>query len=294
MDLRAGVNRMDSTRTLILEFVDTHVASHIRELHIEILRCRPETPEHTIRARLSEAAGHGLLSRLGDGFYDVYAEDEDMTSVVSYPNRCPLWGDSRYRGNCDGRLFKNLVLRYRAKKVGDPIDRTERLAHRAEPGYIQTSDRCAVRATTGGKPMNWKMTKVDVWAGEMEDRPGALAEKLEAVRKAGANLQFVIARRDKPGKSVVFLAPLKGASQVRAARQVGLAKATSLYSLRLEGPDRRGLGGLITRALAEAGINLRGLSAAALGRSHVTYFAFECAEDARRAGPVLKKALKNT
>ena len=54
------------------------------------------------------------------------------------------------------------------------------------------------------------------------------------------------------------------------------------------------MGGLITRALAEAGINLRGLSAAALGRSHVTYFAFECAEDARLAGPVLKKALKNT
>jgi hypothetical protein len=140
--------------------------------------------------------------------------------------------------------------------------------------------------------MNWKLTKVDVWAGELEDCPGTLAEKLEAVREAGANLQFVIARRDQPGKSVVFLAPLKGASQVRAARQVGLAKATSLYSLRLEGPDRRGLGGLITRALADAGINLRGLSAAALRRSHVTYFAFDRAEDARRAVPVLKKALK--
>ena len=59
--------------------------------------------------------------RLGDGFYDIYAEDEDMTSVVSYPKRCSLWGDSRYRGNCDGRLFKNLVLRYRAKWVGDPM-----------------------------------------------------------------------------------------------------------------------------------------------------------------------------
>jgi hypothetical protein len=110
-----------SIRTLILEFVDAHGASHIRELHIEILRCRPDTPEHTIRARLSEAAADGLLSQLGEGFYDVYAEEEDMTSVVSYPNRCSLWGDSCYRGNCDGRLFKNLVLRYRARRVADPM-----------------------------------------------------------------------------------------------------------------------------------------------------------------------------
>jgi len=63
----------------------------------------------------------GLLDRLGDGFYDIYAEDEGMTSVVSYPNRCSLWGDSRYRGNCDGRLFKNLVLRYHVRKVADPM-----------------------------------------------------------------------------------------------------------------------------------------------------------------------------
>ena len=107
--------------TLILEYVDTNGASHIRELHIQVLQRKPGTPEHTVRARLSEAVADGALNRLGEGFYDVYAEDEGMTSVVSYPNRCSLWGDSRYRGNCDGRLFKNLILRYRAKRVGDPM-----------------------------------------------------------------------------------------------------------------------------------------------------------------------------
>ena len=110
-----------SIRTLVLELVDAKGASHIRELHIEVLQRRPGTPEHTVRARLSEAVSDGLLSRLGDGFYDVYAEDEYMSSVVSYPERCTLWGDSRYRGNCDGRLFKNLVLRYGAKRVADPM-----------------------------------------------------------------------------------------------------------------------------------------------------------------------------
>ena len=74
---------MTSIRTILLEMVDNNGASHIRELHIEILRDRPETPEHTIRARLSEAVSDGLLNRLGDGFYDIYAEDEGMTSVVS-------------------------------------------------------------------------------------------------------------------------------------------------------------------------------------------------------------------
>jgi len=111
-----------SIRTMLLEFVDSNGASHIRQTHIEILRHKPGTPEHTIRARLSEAVSDGLLDRLGDGFYDVYAEDEGMTSVVSYVNRMPLWGDSRYRGNCDGRLIKDLILRYGARKVGDPME----------------------------------------------------------------------------------------------------------------------------------------------------------------------------
>src|SRR4030042_2813000 len=75
-----------SIRTLILEFVDSNGASHIREMLIEILRQKPGTPEHTIRARLSEAVSNGLLNRLGEGFYDIYAEEE-MTSVVSYSHR---------------------------------------------------------------------------------------------------------------------------------------------------------------------------------------------------------------
>ena len=32
---------------------------------------------------------NGLLNRLDEGFYDIYAEDEDMTSLVSYPRNAP-------------------------------------------------------------------------------------------------------------------------------------------------------------------------------------------------------------
>ena len=36
---------------------------------------------------------------------------------------------------------------------------------------------------------------VDVWAATIEDRPGRLANLLAELRDAGADLQFIIARR---------------------------------------------------------------------------------------------------
>jgi len=141
--------------------------------------------------------------------------------------------------------------------------------------------------------MSYVIAKVDVWVGPMEDRPGSLAGILDSLGQAKANLEFVIARRapEKPGTGVVFLAPLKGAAQLKAAKADGLKKSASLHSLRLEGPDKAGIGAMITRALAQANINLRGLSAAALGRRCVVYFAFDTAEDADKARRVLKSAL---
>jgi hypothetical protein len=138
-----------------------------------------------------------------------------------------------------------------------------------------------------------KINKVDVWVAQMADRPGALAQKLETVADAGANLEFMIARRapDKPGRGVVFMAPLRGARQLAAARKAGLKKAKTMHSLRLVSPDRPGIGAKMTRALGEAGINVRGVSAAALSRRSVTYFAFDTDADAKKAARVVRKAL---
>lgn len=44
-----------------------------------------------------------------------------LVSLVSYPQRCNAWGDGRYRGNCDGRLFLQLVQHYRPRSVADPM-----------------------------------------------------------------------------------------------------------------------------------------------------------------------------
>ena len=138
-----------------------------------------------------------------------------------------------------------------------------------------------------------QITKVEVWAGEIADRPGGLGAKLKALSDAGANLEFVISRRapEKPGTGVVFLAPLRGAAVARVAREAGLSKATGMHSLRLEAPDRAGLGTRITQAIAGADINMRGLSAAALGRRSVCYLAFDSEADVKKAQRVLKKAL---
>ena len=133
--------------------------------------------------------------------------------------------------------------------------------------------------------------RVDVWAASIEDRPGALGEKLAALAGAGANLKFVIARRaaEKPGTGVVFVTPLSGRGQLAAARKAGFLKTKSLHSVRMEAPDKRGLGATITAAIVEAGINLRGLSAAAIGRKSTVYLAFDSSADASKAARALKK-----
>ena len=142
--------------------------------------------------------------------------------------------------------------------------------------------------------MAYAINKVDVWVGEITDRPGGLATKLAALNNAGANLSFVIARRapDKPGTGVLFVTPITGAKQKTAARAAGFQTTDSIHSLRVEGPDRAGLGTTMTRALADGGINLRGISGAAIGRRAVTYFAFDNASDAAAAIRILRKALK--
>jgi len=139
--------------------------------------------------------------------------------------------------------------------------------------------------------MALKVTQTEVWAASIQDKPGGMAEKLEALAKAGAALDFVIARRspDKPGTGVLFVAPLKGDKAIQAAKAVGFAKSDSLHSVRLEGPDQAGLGARLTRQLAGAGINLRGLSAAAIGDRFVCYLALDSAADAAKATELLTK-----
>ena len=137
--------------------------------------------------------------------------------------------------------------------------------------------------------MKLDVTVVDVWAASIKDRPGALAAKLDALAQAGADLEFAIARRVKPGKAVVFVTPIKGARQIRAAKKAGFAKTVSLRGVRIAATDKLGLGAKLTRRLADSGINLRGLSAASIGKRAIFHLAFDSADDANKAMRLLKR-----
>lgn len=139
--------------------------------------------------------------------------------------------------------------------------------------------------------MKLKVNRTDTWAAPIDDRPGGVADKLAALAAAGANLELIIARRapEQRGSGVIFVTPLKGAKQKKAADAAGFQKTVSLHSVRIQGLDKPGVGGKLTRALAEAGINLRGFSAAALGKQYVIDLALDTAEDAAKSVAVLKK-----
>jgi hypothetical protein len=139
--------------------------------------------------------------------------------------------------------------------------------------------------------MKLSVSKTDTWAAMIDDRPGGLARKLAALAAAGANLEFIIARRapERRGSGVVFVTPLKGSKQIKGAQVAGFQRTKSLHSLRVEGADKPGMGAKLTEALAKARINLRGLSAAAIGKRHVTHLALDTAKAAAKAATVLKK-----
>jgi hypothetical protein len=115
----------NAIKTLILEFMTNNGPGHIREVHLQVVEFRPEVPQHTVRARLSEMSRsenlEEKLSSLGNGFYGLYEENKELCSVVSYPDRGP-WGDPRYRGNCSGHLVKDLILRFNCQSVFDPAE----------------------------------------------------------------------------------------------------------------------------------------------------------------------------
>ena len=140
--------------------------------------------------------------------------------------------------------------------------------------------------------MDLTVERVDVWAASIEDKPGGLADKLAALADAGADLEFLIARRtpEKPGAGVVFVTPLRGDAEVAAGTEVGFNPAQSLHSVRVEGPDEPGIGAKLTRLLADAGINLRGLSAAVLGTRFIIFLALDTREAAAKTEKILQNA----
>lgn len=143
--------------------------------------------------------------------------------------------------------------------------------------------------------MELDIGRVDVWAASIKDRPGGLAQKLDTLSQAGADIEFLIARRvpEKPGTGVVFVTPIKGAKQVEAAKKAKFSKTKSLHALRVAASNKVGLGAKLTSELGQAAINLRGLSGAAIGKRAVLHLAFDSADEAVKAARLIKRIAPN-
>jgi len=135
-----------------------------------------------------------------------------------------------------------------------------------------------------------KVTKSQVWATEIQDQPGGLATVLETLAGAGANLECVIARRmpDKPGAALAFVTPLRGKKVLAAAATVGFQAAQQVPTLKVEGADRPGLGAQLSKAVGDAGVSMRGLTAAVIGRQFVCYLGFDSQDDANKAAAAIR------
>ena len=139
--------------------------------------------------------------------------------------------------------------------------------------------------------MALKTTTNEVWTAIIDDRAGGAADVLEKLASAKVNLEMVFARRmaEQPGRGMMIVGPIKGKKAEAAAAAAGLAKTGTMYGVRVEGADKPGLGARITRALGNAGISFRGITAHAIGTKFVCNIALDTAEDAARAAAVLKK-----
>ena len=108
----------------------------------------------------------------------------------------------------------------------------------------------------------------------------------------GRSALHVIARRQHrdDGGGIVYVTGLSGQKQTRAAKQAGFQKAEHVHGLRVAATNRPGLAAQLSRAVSEAGINLRGFSAAAIGSRCVLNFAFDSSRDATKARQALEQA----
>ena len=137
--------------------------------------------------------------------------------------------------------------------------------------------------------MPFRISRVEVWSTEVPDRPGAAAAILDALSRTGADLHYLFTRPHptRSERTLIFLAPIVGPEQERAARSVGLGPAPDTPMLCVEGDNEPGIGSQVMGWLAVAGINLRGLSISAVGDRFAAYLAFDSPDSATSALQVL-------
>ncbi len=137
--------------------------------------------------------------------------------------------------------------------------------------------------------MSFRFDRVHVWSCDVPDQPGGVASKLAALAQAGENLEYVGTSRtpDKPGWGILYIAPVTGPDQVRAAKSAGMHEVRTPVVIRVEGDNKAGLAHRLTHEWALAGISFQGLTMMVTGEKFVGYAAFDNSDDANRAATIL-------
>lgn len=132
---------------------------------------------------------------------------------------------------------------------------------------------------------------ISLWRKEAENKTGLLAQTLEPLADAGADLGIVMGYR-LPGneaKAAIEIYPISGRKMTAAAKREGLAES-AIPAILVEGDNKRGLAHKIAQTIAGAGVDLSFFVAQAVGRRYSAVIGFANAADAKSLASLIKKA----
>lgn len=137
-----------------------------------------------------------------------------------------------------------------------------------------------------------RIRKLTLWRTQVPHRPGALAELLDPLAEAGADLEVVMGYRlhGERANAVVEVAPITSRKVALAAGRAGLA-AGGAPTLQVLGENRPGLANRIAQALADSQVNIAFLVAQVVGKRYSAVFGFENEADLDKAADRIRAAV---
>jgi hypothetical protein len=139
----------------------------------------------------------------------------------------------------------------------------------------------------------FSIKKFQMWSVEVDDVAGSTTGLFKILADAGADIEFSLSRPlgDRPGRAILFLAPIAGKKQEEAAKRADFKKRDDVVGVQIQGPSRVGGNFRLTAALAHEDLSVRALVTTVDGSRFTTVFGMQSDADADRAVKVLHKVL---
>jgi hypothetical protein len=143
-------------------------------------------------------------------------------------------------------------------------------------------------------PIELKVKRVQLWVLHDGDRKGLLADVLQPLVEAGAELRVVMAYRypDQLDRAAIQVFPVDGRSAEAAARGVGFA-VSDTPCLLVEGEARRGLVARIAREIADARVSMAFYTFETNGQKFWALIGLDTEEDAATVTKTLESFARN-